>query len=290
MAASKSHKFGQIIGDMLELALEPNLMAHIASKPSIHLDKKGERKPLRKGNLVSWYDGFGNKHDLDFVLEKGGSNTTQGTPIAFIESAWRRYTKHSKNKAQEIQGAILPLALEYNTSAPFKGVVWAGELTAPARTQLERSDFVVLHFPYPMVVEAFRHAGIDASSNEQTPESEFATKITQWQALTSTAQKDVAKKLVELNQTEVDRFLAALETTMTRTITAIHVLPLHGAGVAKHTVEEAVDFITSYSEGTGSYPFVQYEIIVQYSTGTKVNGLCPNKSEALDFLDKFRTV
>ncbi len=59
---------------------------------------------------------------MDFVLERDGSDTRTGTPIAFIETAWRRYTKHSRNKAQEIQGAILPLVTTHREAASYFGV------------------------------------------------------------------------------------------------------------------------------------------------------------------------
>jgi hypothetical protein len=42
MAESLSHKFGQIIGELLELALEPHLQK-FARKHKLYLDKKGER-------------------------------------------------------------------------------------------------------------------------------------------------------------------------------------------------------------------------------------------------------
>lgn len=95
MAASNSHKFGQIIGDMLELAIEPRLR-NFCQENNLFLDRKGVRL-TRKGKLVSWIDVNGNKHDLDFVIEKDATSDTVGHPVAFIEIAWRRYTKHSKN-------------------------------------------------------------------------------------------------------------------------------------------------------------------------------------------------
>ena len=119
MAQSPSHKFGQIIGQILENTMIKYLQ-EFAKKHDLYLDTTGERK-ARKGKKVSWTDSFGNKHDLDFVLERGGSEIVIGTPVAFIESAWRRYTKHSRNKAQEIQGAILPLATKHSFSAHFWG-------------------------------------------------------------------------------------------------------------------------------------------------------------------------
>ena len=87
-----------------------------------------------------------NSHDLDFVLERGGTPDKIGMPVAFIETAWRRYTKHSRNKAQEIQGALEPLAETYRHLAPFKGAVLAGVFTEGALTQLRSLGFTVLYF------------------------------------------------------------------------------------------------------------------------------------------------
>ena len=161
MAESLSHKFGQIIGDLLELAIEPHLQK-FARKHKLYLDKKGARK-ARSGKKVCWTDANGNKHDLDFVLERGGTENKIGDPVAFIETAWRRYTKHSRNKAQEIQGAVLPLAIKYRRSSPFVGVVLAGVFTEGALTQLKSLGFGVLYFPYETVVKTFSKFGINAA-------------------------------------------------------------------------------------------------------------------------------
>jgi hypothetical protein len=163
MAESLSHKFGQLIGDLLELAIEPHL-EKFARKYKLFLDKKGERK-ARTGKKLSWTDGKANKHDLDFVLERGGTINKTGIPVAFIEVAWRRYTKHSRNKAQEIQGAIIPLTERYKNSSPFVGVVLAGEFTDGSLNQLKSHGFGVLYFPYATVVKAFGKFGIDAASD-----------------------------------------------------------------------------------------------------------------------------
>ncbi len=101
MANSPSHRFGQTIGDLLEEIMAPQLQA-FCDKRGLYLDKKGTRGQARAGTKVSWIDKYGNSHDLDFVIEKGGTENIRGRPLAFIEAAWRRYTKHSRNKAQEI--------------------------------------------------------------------------------------------------------------------------------------------------------------------------------------------
>ena len=81
MAASPSHKFGQIIGDMLEGMLHAPLK-EIADQHGLYLDYKHPR-PSRNRSKVTWTDHQGNDHDLDYVLERNGSETRQGTPKGF---------------------------------------------------------------------------------------------------------------------------------------------------------------------------------------------------------------
>ena len=155
MAHSPAHKWGQIVGqEFLEVALMPILQV-TAKKHGLYLDVKGKR-PARSGLKISWADDFGNAHDLDFVLERGGTDEKIGDPVAFIETAWRRYTKHSRNKAQEVQGAVLPLVTRHHRHAPFIGVMLAGEWTDGAVKQLTSLGFKVLHFTYQDIVSAVR--------------------------------------------------------------------------------------------------------------------------------------
>src|ERR1051325_9331170 len=160
MAESHSHTFGQIIGDLLETAIQPHL-EKFAAENKLFLDKKGERL-IRKGKKVSWKDIKDNIHDLDFVLERNGTNESLGIPVAFIETAWRRYTKHSRNKAQEIQGAILPLVETYKNSGPFIGAILAGVFTKGALEQLSSLGFSVLYIPYQNIIKILARHDIDA--------------------------------------------------------------------------------------------------------------------------------
>ena len=92
---------------------------------------------------------------------------------------------------------------------------------------------------------------------------------------------------VTLNQEGVDAFLTELATSVNRRIESVFVLPLHGSFNELSNVQDAIDFVTSYTETTGSHPFVKYEIIVRYNTGAEINGKFPNKKEALSFLITF---
>lgn len=283
MAESLSHKFGQIIGDLLELAIEPHL-EKFARKHKLFLDKKGERK-ARTGKKLSWTDGKDNKHDLDFVLERGGTANKTGIPVAFIEVAWRRYTKHSRNKAQEIQGAIIPLTEKYKNSSPFVGVVLAGEFTDGSLNQLKSHGFGVLYFPYSTVVKAFGKFGIDAASNESTSEKDFRKKIESWNKLQD--KTDVAKELLKLNKKNVVDFLGSLSKSVSRFIERVIILPLHGQESTSNTVTEAIDFLKKYSEDKPKLPLVKYEIIIKYNTGDRIEASFKDKGDTIKFLESY---
>lgn len=283
MAESLSHKFGQIIGDLLELALEPNLQK-FARKHKLYLDKRGERK-ARSGKKVSWIDDKGNKHDLDFVLERGGTENTIGVPIAFIESAWRRYTKHSRNKAQEIQSAILPLATKYKDSSPFVGVVLAGVFTDGALNQLKSLGFGVLYFPYETVVKAFAKFGINAAFDEKTAEADFRKKIDNWNNLPNKV--DVAKELLKLNKKSVDDFLNLLSDSVSRFIERIIILPLHGQESVSDSINEAIAFLKKYSEDKPKLPLSKFEIIIKYNNGDKIEASFKDKKDSIKFLEAY---
>ena len=71
MAEAAGHKFGQFVGEYCEAALEPILQA-FADKHGLYLDKKGKR-PARNVVYVQWVDRYRFPHNLDYVLERGGT-------------------------------------------------------------------------------------------------------------------------------------------------------------------------------------------------------------------------
>ncbi len=283
MAQSPAHRWGQIIGAFLEQMFETEL-SKFARKHKLYLDTQGTR-PARAGKKVSWIDSFENSHDLDFVLERGGTKNKIGDPVAFIESAWRRYTKHSRNKAQEIQGAILPLVATHKNFAPFMGVMLAGEFTGGALTQLKSLGFNVLYFPYDLILTGFNQFGIDASTEENTSEQDFLNKINQWDRF---QEKDkLAKYLLKLNADEVKVFFENLEKSISRFIESIIIVPLHGLSSTLNSVEEAIDFIENYKRGTGDLEILKYEIVVKYNNSDKVEGIFSTKESVIAFLASY---
>ncbi len=288
MAKSPAHRFGQIVGEVLEAAVAP-LLSAFAEKHGLYLDKQGERA-CRSGKKCTWLDLNKNKHDLDFVMERGGFPGKLGIPAAFIEVAWRKYTRHSRNKAQEIQGAIAPLAQTYKNVRPFVGVVLAGVFTDGALTQLRSLGFSVLYFSYESVITAFKKFGIDAKSGDKTPDAEYKKKVAAFGALTNANRAALAKALLETQQKDVTDFMAALEKVVLRQIERITVLPLHGTFIELATVDDAIKFIESYKESGGEQPIERYEIRVRYNNDDSIEGTFRDKTDAIAFLRTYQPV
>ncbi len=288
MAESPAHKFGQIIGEVLESAVKP-LLAAFAEKHDLYFDKKGER-PCRPGKKCTWLDLNKNQHDLDFVLERGGAADKLGVPAAFIETAWRRYTKHSRNKAQEIQGAILPLAETYKNAHPFVGVVLAGEFTKGSLNQLRSLSFCVLHFSYQSVITVFEKYGIDASFEENTPDLVFEAKVKAYEALSAKKRVELAERLLKTQKVEVNEFMAALEKVVMRQVERVTVLALHGKSVDLATADDAIKFIEKYDQRKSEHALEKYEIRVRYNNGDCIDGIFHDKPAAIEFLRTYQPV
>lgn len=286
MAESPAHKFGQIIGEVLELAMAP-ILSEFAAKHGLYFDRQGDR-PCRPGKRCTWLDLNQNKHDLDFVLERGGTPEKLGIPAAFIETAWRRYTKHSRNKAQEIQGAILPLRETYKNARPFIGVVLAGDFTRGALAQLRSLGFSVLHFRYASVIDAFSKVGIAASFDESTPDVEFQKKAVSFEKLTGKERKALSGNLLKSQRDDVGAFMLALEKVVSRQVHQIIVLPLHGTSVELATVDEAIKFIEAYEEKRKPLPVEKYEILVRYNNNDSIEGTFRDKGDAIAFLRTYQ--
>lgn len=286
MAESPAHRFGQIIGEVLESAIDP-LLSKFAKEHNLYLDRKGER-PCRVGRKCTWIDSNKNKHDLDFVLERGGTPNKVGVPAAFIETAWRRYTKHSRNKAQEIQGAIMPLVETYKTAGPFIGAVLAGVFTNGALTQLSSLGFNLLYFPYESVIKVFSEFGIDASSEEDTSDADFQKKVNAYEALSGKQRIALAKRLLDAHKHDVKSFISSLEKVVRRQVERIIILPLHGSLTELKTIADAIKFIEKYDEKATEKPIERYEIQIRYNNGNLIEGKFKDKESAIEFLRMYQ--
>lgn len=294
MAESLAHRWGQIIGDGFEMLVR-KILADVAKQHGLYLDFKRPRKARSGQGKVTWQDGYGNKHDLDYVLERGGTEDALGEPVAFIESAWRRYTKHSKNKAQEIEAAVMPVALTFSRHQPFCGAVLAGEFTGNALHQLESKGFAVLHVPYESILTAFKELGIDASSKDGvggTTEREFRAKIAKWKALRQPqATNRLLAKLHALHEGEITSFKQKLEASITRRVASVRLTVFRGHSVECTDVASAITYLIeeekTYRMRDDGEQRESFEVQIRFNTGAKIDATFPKRTEAIAFLRSF---
>ena len=283
MAESPAHQFGQYLGYLLEALLLPELV-QFAEKYGVYVDKHGDR-PARSGKKVTWVDKFGNRHDLDFVVERGGSATQVGRPLAFIEAAWRRYTKHSKNKAQEIQGAVLPLSEKFYWDRPFLGAFLAGHFTPGSLNQLASLGFNIVYISYENYVAAFASCGIDIRFDELTEDSKFSecmAKITEGGA---ELEERVISELAASSREEIDAFLEKLHNKLMRYVESITIVVLYGSIHEFSEVESAIKFVSSYHLHPEEGEFRGFEAIIKYSNADRVEGRFGAEAELRKFLE-----
>ncbi|MGI8502686.1 MAG: hypothetical protein ACR2LR_16355 [Hassallia sp.] len=286
MAESFSHKWGQIIGNLIQEFIRETLQ-QVADEHGFYLDYQKKRK-ARISKKVSWQDRYGNYHDLDYVMERAGTEDTLGLPVAFIETAWRRYTKHSRNKVQEIEGALIPLADTYSHLNPFLGAILAGVFTQGALGQLESKGFKILYLEYDNIVKSFSSVGINASFNESTPEVEFQNKITQLNKLSIENITSIKNKLLNLEKVKINNFINTLQHSFSRLIQQVNVIVLHGLSQQVATIENAIEYIHNYLDTQStSAPALKYEIDIRYNNGDVIHAIFQNKTEALKFLRTF---
>lgn len=88
-------------------------------------------------------------------MELGGSDDCLGVPVAFFECFWRRGARHSKDKARDDSGKLMPMRETYPT-ARFLGIVASGEFTGPAREMIASRKIDLFYLPKQKVIECFR--------------------------------------------------------------------------------------------------------------------------------------
>ncbi len=283
MAQSPAHRLGQIIGDELEFAIRKPLQA-IAEEYGLYLDYKHARPAHGGEKKVAWRDSRGNTHDLDYVLEDGGSEKTLGRPRAFIETAWRRYTKHSRNKAQEIQGAIAPPAEIYRNYRPCLGAVIAGVFTEGSLAQFRSHEFNLAYCPYKTIMQAFASEGIDMSSNK----AELQRKVDAFDRLTPIQRERIAEEIRNLHADRFNPFFETLRSCLKRRVEHIFVLTLSGTSRRFDSIEDAVRFVSEHDQSAPVSGFVRYELNIRYSNEDEIpGGALREKERAIEFLRSF---
>lgn len=284
---SATHKLGQLVGNFFE-EMAYDSLNELAERNAMYCDRKGSRAPVR-GNRkkLTWSDTRGTPHDLDYVIERNASVETQGTPAAFIELAWRRYTKHSRNKAGEIEAALYHLGNSY--PGAFLGAILAGEWSEGSLDQMRVRGIHVLHIPFEDVAATFDSVDIDLRYGEKSSDSIKWDLIDKWSNLSTAQIIGLQTELRRRIEDKLNQFLNDLENATTSEVLSVRILPLYGQTLIYLTIEEAVSAVEAEDFGASSATaeFIRYEVQILLANGGDVNGKFESRQALLDFLSKF---
>jgi hypothetical protein len=283
MAKSPAHKFGQIIGDILEEAMI-DFLQPIAKRYSLYLDYPHPRMARKNQKEVRWEDINGNTHKLDIVMEENGSELIIGNPRVFIEMAWRKYTKHSKNKAQEISGAISPLIAKYSEHTPFFAAIVAGDFTKNSLDQMKSEGFEIVYMPIGTIEKAFSIVGIDAHWEETTSDKSLGDRVEKLAKLTQAKLSQIKNELIVQNKEQLDSFVIKLSKSLERKIASVRVVSIFGKPSYFQTIDEACLYISSCNDIPSDLKFYKFEIFVRYSNGDKLDAEYKDRQTAIAFL------
>lgn len=287
---SPGHKLGQLIGNFFEEFFS-NRLVNLAGQLGFYCDRKGLRPKVR-GNKrkVTWTDSEGNEHDLDYVFERNGTRDEKGEPAAFIELAWRRYTKHSRNKAGEIEAALVPLGNTYRNTCSFLGAILGGEFTEGARTQLTSRNINILYIPYRKIVETFSTKGINLDYPEDATNQQKYRLVRAWENLSEDEIRDIQKAFAKSIRSDYNKFVRSLKSALLRKIDKIRILPLFGNEMMFTSVADAIAVLEKYDMiPEEKAKLCKFEIYIKFTNGDKIEGSFHKQKEALKFLRMFKS-
>jgi len=267
--ASAGHKLGQLIGDWFEQFFVLPLLTSVASELSLFLDNRFMERPAR-GERIVWKDADGNEVDYDFVLELGGSQTQVGIPVAFIESFWRRGSRHSKDKARDDSGKLRPMRAAYPT-ARFLGVVAAGDFTAPARELVRGYEIDLLYVPKDKIIKAFGEHGLIIDYPDTAPEEDKQQIAAEFAAnFTLESKQAIAESLIELmGRVAVDSYIDRVRSKLSALPQEIRFVLRHDSTpIVFESLADATAFLQNplFEMAT---PIESYLYQVTYSDGSE---------------------
>jgi hypothetical protein len=213
--ASSGHSLGQKVGDWLEECFVLPLLTQVAGHLKLFLDHRFLARKARDGEKITWKDEDDNEVDYDFVMELDGTDDHIGIPVAFFECFWRRGKRHSKDKARDDSGKLMPMRDTYPT-ARFLGIIAGGDFTGPASTLVQSRRIDLFCVPKAKIISAFEKNGVNIDYPDRTSEQKKAQLVEAFdRSMTPLVKPKIAQTLTGLVgetsiNTYVDRVRAAL--------------------------------------------------------------------------------
>ncbi len=279
--SSSGHKFGQLIGDWWEQYVVLKLLQQVANKLQLFLDSRFVNRTCRKrGNKIHWVDVDGNIVDYDFVLELNGSSNSVGIPVGFVESFWRRGKRHSKDKARDDSGKLIPMRNFYPTTR-FLGIVACGDFTEPARDFVINNKIELFYVPKAKIVEAFAQHNLVMDYSDSLPESEKLKLATKFESeFTDDKKNQVSKTLIDVvGKASFFSYISKIESNLTALPQEIRfIISQHSKPMIFRSVDEATGFLNS-PVFSNEFERESYSYEITYSDGFEFSREIKNLDE-----------
>lgn len=166
--SSAGHKLGQIIGDWFEEYFVLPILEEVAQRLGLFLDHRFKKRSCRSDRII-WVDSEGNNVSYDFVLELNGDDKRKGIPVAFFESCWRRGSRHSKDKARDDSGKLVPMRFTYPT-ARVLGMIVGGDFTDPAKELVKSRGIDIFYVNKEKIFSAWLQHGLTIDYPDKSTE------------------------------------------------------------------------------------------------------------------------
>ncbi len=217
--ASAGHKLGQLVGDWFEEFFVLPLLQRVADQLKLYLDHRFRTRKARAGDKIIWKDSDENGVDFDFVMELAGTDEKRGIPVGFFESFWRRGSRHSKDKARDDSGKLVPMR-DVHPTARFLGIVAGGDFTAPARALIQSRQIDLFFVPKAKIVSAFEKSTLPIDYPDKMVEAEKAK-------LADAVEKGLTVKIKQETATALRQLVGAtsLDSYVDRVRAALGSLP-----------------------------------------------------------------
>lgn len=263
--SSSGHKLGQIVGDWFEEEVAKYLLEKIALELNLFLDHRFKSRSCRNRKIL-WKDLDGNNVDYDFVLELNGTDTKQGIPVAFFETFWRRGARHSKDKARDDSGKLLPMRDTYPT-ARVLGIISAGDFTGPAQELVKSRNIDLFYIPKTIILEAWKKAGIEMDYPDNAPESVKLKIVNNVEKLLTESKKiEIFKNLISILgevvfSSYIQRIIAGIASVpIEYKITTI----LKDKGISFSNYEDAKNYLKNTIENNIDIGYIEVTRLFEY--------------------------
>ena len=243
--SSSGHKLGQLIGDWFEKQVAAVLLEAVAKELGLYLDHRFKNRKCRTDKII-WSDLDGNNVDYDFVLELDGTVSKKGVPLAFFETFWRRGARHSKDKARDDSGKLIPMRDTYPT-ARVLGIISAGDFTQPAQELVHSRAIDLFYIPKAKICKAWQECDVEMDYDDSASETVKAAIADEAEKkLTSRKQKEIYKALVKLvGKSVFDSYIQRIVAGVAAVPIEYHITPVFiGQEIIFDNFEDAEGYLT----------------------------------------------